>query len=52
MARPKTKKVDVEREEEVLCIYSPAPSEWEIGFVWSTDRGGVIYFEFPLRQSD
>ena len=50
MAVAKKVKMYMEGEEEVLCIYSPAPTEWEIGFVWCTDRGGVSYFKFPLRQ--
>lgn len=36
--------VYIGREEEQLCIYSPGPDEWENGFVWSIDGGGVIYF--------
>lgn len=33
MAVAKKAKMYMEGVEEVLCIYSPAPAEWEIGFV-------------------
>lgn len=33
MAGAKKVKMYIEGVEEQLCIYSPAPAEWEIGFV-------------------
>jgi hypothetical protein len=38
--------------EDVLPIYSPHPSEWEIDFVLNFKGGRVDDLKFPLRQDE